>query len=344
MNILITGGAGFIGSHAAEALLSLGHDVCLFDSFNDYYDVRFKRDNAKQVKNTAEACGRKAAVAWGDICDAAALKECFALQAFDAVIHLAACAGVRPSIENAPLYADVNVNGTVQVLESMKEYGVKKLLFASSSSVYGNNEKTPFSETDSVDNPISPYAATKKAGELVCCTYSHLYGMSIAALRFFTVFGPRQRPDLAIYKFTEKIINGKPLPFYGDGSTGRDYTYIDDIVAGVLAALEWAQAKEALFEVFNLGNSYPVKLAAMVKALETEIGVEAMIEKLPIPPGDVNLTWADISKSKKVLGYNPGTSFDSGIKKFVAWYRENRIEKYLDKTHHQSTIRRTQCE
>ena len=324
MATLIIGGAGFIGSHVSEALLMLGHDVCLYDSFNDYYDVNFKRDNASQVISTAKAIGKTAAIVEGDIRDAAGLKRCFARQEYDVVIHLAACAGVRPSIENAPMYADVNVNGTIQVLECMKEFGAKKLLFASSSSVYGNNEKTPFSESDNVDNPISPYAATKKAGELICSTYSHLYGIKTAALRFFTVYGPRQRPDLAIYKFTEKIIKGETLPFYGDGDTGRDYTYIDDIVDGVMRALDWVQMEDAKFDVFNLGNSYPVKLSDMLKALEMEIGKEASVKKIPIPPGDVNLTWADIAKAKKALGYNPSTLFDEGIKKFVEWFKENR--------------------
>ena len=315
MTLLITGGAGFIGSHVCEALIDKGQKVFIYDNFSDYYDPQYKFDNVLDLPiEVIEA----------DIRDASTLKECFRYHRFDAIIHLAACAGVRPSIENAPMYADVNINGTINILECMKEFGVKKLLFASSSSVYGNNEKTPFSERDNVDNPISPYAATKKAGELICSTYSHLYGIKTAALRFFTVYGPRQRPDLAIYKFTDKIINGEALPFYGEGNTGRDYTYIDDIVHGVLGVLDWVQTEEAKFEVFNLGNSYPVNLADMVKVLETEIGKEAIIEKLPIPPGDVNLTWADITKAKKVLGYNPSTSFDDGIRKFVTWFKENR--------------------
>ena len=315
MNVLVTGGAGFIGSHTCEALLKKGHDVCIYDNFNDFYDPALKRGNIANIP---------ASVMEADIRDGAALDKCLGSHCFDAVIHLAASAGVRPSIENPAIYVDVNINGTTQVLECMKKHNVKKLLFASSSSVYGNNQKVPFSENDAVDNPISPYAATKKACELLCHTYHHLYGINVACLRFFTVYGPRQRPDLAIRKFTEKIYANEPVPFFGDGNMGRDYTYIDDIVGGVLAALEWVQAKDASFEVFNLGNSYPVKLADMVKALEAEIGKEALVEKLPVPPGDVNLTWADITKSKKVLGYSPNTSFDEGIKKFVAWFRENR--------------------
>ena len=324
MTTLITGGAGFIGSHVSEALLRKGVDVCVYDSMNDYYEPALKRENLSHVEKTAKASAGGLKIVEADIRDGKALQKCFGEQNFDAVIHLAACAGVRPSIENAPLYTDVNVNGTVQILERMKEFGVGKLLFASSSSVYGNNEKTPFSESDCVDNPISPYAATKKAGELMCRAYSHLYGIKTAALRFFTVYGPRQRPDLAICKFAEKIMNGGVLPFYGDGSTGRDYTYIDDIVDGVMRALKWVESANAKFEVFNLGNSYPVKLTDMVKALETETGREARVERLPIPPGDVNLTWADIAKAKSVLGYSPNILFHEGVGKFIKWFKEKK--------------------
>ena len=324
MNVLITGGAGFIGSHVAEALLRKGINVCVYDNFNDYYEPAFKRENIGHVETTASLSAGRLSVLEADIRDKKTLDSCFRAHNFETVIHLAARAGVRPSIENAPLYADVNINGTIQILECMKEHGTKWLLFASSSSVYGNNEKTPFSESDNVDNPISPYAATKKAGELICSTYSHLYGFKTAALRFFTVYGPRQRPDLAIYKFTEKILKGEVLPFYGDGSTGRDYTYIDDNVDGVMRAFDWVQTEDAKFAVFNLGNQEPVKLSVLVRTLEAELGSEALIQKLPMVPGDVEVTWADIAKSKKVLGYCPCTSFDVGIKKFVEWYLNNR--------------------
>ena len=239
MKILITGGAGFIGSHLCESLLSKGNDICIYDNFNDYYPPKFKRENVNHMRQTALENGRKLDIDEGDIRDSDALDACFAKYKFNVVIHLAACAGVRPSIENAPLYMDVNINGTVQVLECMKRHEVRNLLFASSSSVYGNNKKTPFSEADAVDHPISPYAATKKAGELVCHTYHHLHDMNIACLRFFTVYGPRQRPDLAIYKFTDMIYKGEKIPFYGDGTMGRDYTYVDDTVGGVLCALNW---------------------------------------------------------------------------------------------------------
>jgi len=271
--------------------------------------------------------GRALTVVEGDIRDSEALRKCFSALPFDAVIHLAACAGVRPSIEDAPLYMDVNINGTVQVLECMKNFGVKKLLFASSSSVYGNNESVPFSEKDIVDNPISPYAATKKAGELICHTYHHLYDINIACLRFFTVYGPRQRPDLAIYKFTDKIYKYEAIPFYGDGTMGRDYTYVDDTVSGILGALEWISADEKRFEVFNLGESYTVSLTNMVKTIEATACRTAKINKLPIPPGDVKLTWANIEKAKNILGYNPCTHFDDGIRKFIAWFEEHRITK-----------------
>ena len=327
MKTLITGGVGFIGSYVSEALMQQGHDICIYDNFNDYYNPDYKRGNIKQMQQTAKDCGKDLVIIEGDIRDKNTLDACFSKYSFDAVIHLAACAGVRPSIENAPLYMDVNINGTVQILECMKNYGVKKLLFASSSSVYGNNENAPFSENENVDSPISPYAATKKAGELICHTYHHLYNMSVACLRFFTVYGPRQRPDLAIYKFTEKICNGAELPFYGDGSMGRDYTYIDDTVSGILLALDWVCAEDGRFEVFNLGESYTVSLTKMVETLEKSLGISAKINRLPVPPGDVKLTWADISKARTLLGYNPSTSFEDGISKFVEWFNTNRRNK-----------------
>jgi UDP-glucuronate 4-epimerase len=324
MQILITGGAGFIGSHVGEALMREGQDICVIDNFNDYYEPKFKRENVESMRRTAEKNGRMFRIIEGDIRNAGDLDACFSKYNFDAVVHLAACAGVRPSIENAPLYMDVNINGTVQLLECMKQYGVKKLLFASSSSVYGNNERVPFSETDAVDHPISPYAATKKAGELICHTYHHLYDISIACLRFFTVYGPRQRPDLAIYKFTDMMYREVPLPFHGDGSLSRDYTYVDDTVNGVIGALKWVSSNEKCYDVFNLGESYSVSLSDMVSAIENALNKKAVINKLPVPPGDVNITWANIGKAKKEFDYNPTTHFNDGIKKFVKWFKENR--------------------
>ena len=313
MKILITGGAGFIGSHVCEALSE--HETCIYDNFNDYYNPKFKRDNVKDFKHL---------IVEADIRDANALESCFVKHSFDAVIHLAASAGVRPSIENAMGYIDVNINGTMQILEAMKRHDVKKLVFASSSSVYGGNTKVPFSENDIVDRPISPYAATKKAGELLCHTYSHLYGISIACLRFFTVYGPRQRPDLAIYKFAAKMCAGETLPFYGDGTMGRDFTYIDDIVSGILLALDWVCRSDKQFEVFNLGESEPISLNDMVAALEKVFGLTAVLDRLPVPPGDVDLTWADVSKAAQILGYNPSTPFEQGLKKFADWFNANR--------------------
>ena len=325
MKVLITGGAGFIGSHVCEALLKKGHDVYIYDDFNEYYSPEYKRENVQYVQRTAKECNGHLLVVEGDIRDQVTLNQCFNQHNFDAVIHLAACAGVRPSIENAPLYIDVNLMGTTNILECIKNHGIKKLVFASSSSVYGNNEKTPFSESDAVDNPISPYAATKKAGELICHTYHHLYDINMACLRFFTVYGPRQRPDLAIYKFTDKIYANESITFYGDGSMGRDYTYIDDTVSGVVLSLDWLQTGKNLYEIFNLGESYTVSLKDMLETIERTVEKSAHILHLPVPPGDVNLTCADISKSKNILGYNPCIPFDMGIEKFVNWYKAERL-------------------
>ena len=321
MNILITGGAGFIGSHTCEALLKQKHTCCIYDNFNDFYSPKYKLGNIENAKNTAQKSGKLLKVAEADIRDTKALEQCFAEHSFDAVIHLAACAGVRPSIDNPALYVDVNINGTTQILECMKKYNVKKLLFASSSSVYGNNKKVPFNENDPVDNPISPYAATKKAGELLCHAYHHLYNINTACLRFFTVYGPRQRPDLAIRKFTEKMYAGEAIPFFGDGSTGRDYTYIDDIVNGIMLALDWVCMGTGKYEIFNLGESYTVSLNEMLNTLERAAGIKAKTNRLPVPPGDVELTWADINKARRMLGYNPQTSFETGIEKFIMWMK-----------------------
>lgn len=323
--IVLTGGAGFIGSHTASRLLKNGWETVIIDNFNDYYPTAFKRENILELEAEAEAEAGSLCVREGDITDAAFLEDVFSRFNPSAVIHLAAAAGVRPSIENPGLYVRSNINGTVNVLEQIKKHGVKRLVFASSSSVYGNNKKVPFSEKDPVDTPISPYAATKKAGELLCHTYHKLYGINTACLRFFTVYGPRQRPDLAIYKFTERILKGQPLPVYGDGGTMRDYTYIDDIMKGVFGALEWtADYGEPRYDIFNLGESRTVTLHDMIGVLENALNKKAVINRLRPQPGDVEKTYADISRAREVIGYNPETDFETGIKKFVDWYLEKR--------------------
>ncbi|QHA01930.1 SDR family NAD(P)-dependent oxidoreductase [Dehalobacter restrictus] len=321
--ILVTGGAGFIGSHLCERLLEEGKTVVAIDSFNDFYDPTIKERNIYEIR---KSCNEKLIpkerfiVEKGDIRDQSFLMKVFQNYQFQSVIHLAAYAGVRPSIQNPELYVNVNINGTMNILECLREYRIKRFIFASSSSVYGNNEKVPFSEDDSVDQPISPYAATKKAGELLCYTYHHLYNLSVACLRFFTVYGPRQRPDLAIHKFTNLITSGKPVPFYGDGTTQRDYTYIDDIVDGILKALDWVNHKETRYGIFNLGESKTISLSEMVQELEKNLQKKAQLDSLPDQPGDVKNTYADIMKSKQLLGYQPTTMFSEGIKKFVSWY------------------------
>lgn len=234
-------------------------------------------------------------------------------------MHLAAMAGVRPSIEDPSLYYDVNITGTVNILEKCRETGVKEFVFASSSSVYGNNEKVPFAEIDRVDNPISPYAATKKSGELLCHTYHHLFDMNIACLRFFTVYGPRQRPDLAINKFTSLILENKEIPFYGDGTTSRDYTFVEDIVTGIVRSINYVNTDKKVFEIFNIGGDKTVSLMEMVETIEEVLGKKAKLNRLPMQPGDVNRTCADIAHSKKIIGYNPQTTFKEGIKKFIDW-------------------------
>lgn len=325
MTVLVTGGAGFIGSHTCEKLLSDGHNIVTVDNFNDYYNPEYKRWNVEEIKTKSKLTNGSFKCFEGDIRDFKFLDDVFANNMPDAVIHLAACAGVRPSIEDPMLYADVNINGTLNILECLKKYGIKKFLFASSSSVYGNNEKVPFSEFDSVDRPISPYAATKKAGELICHTYHHLYDINTACLRFFTVYGPRQRPDLAIYKFTKLIFEGKQIPFYGDGSSERDYTFIDDIVDGIMKAFQWVDNKEKRYGIFNLGESNTISLSRMVETIEKVSGRKAVLNIQPLQPGDVNRTFADISHSKKILEYNPSTDFEEGIKIFIDWYKNNRV-------------------
>lgn len=319
--ILVTGGAGFIGSHLSERLLKEGNKVLVIDNFNNYYDPEIKRNNVEEVKKTCAENNiplENYKVFEGDIRDNKFLKEVFSNK-IDSIMHLAAMAGVRPSIVDPSLYYDVNITGTVNILENCRENNIKQFVFASSSSVYGNNEKVPFAEIDRVDNPISPYAATKKSGELLCHTYHHLFGMNIACLRFFTVYGPRQRPDLAINKFTTLILEDKEIPFYGDGTTSRDYTFVDDIVDGIVRSINYVNTNDKIYEIFNLGGDKTVSLIEMVETIEEALGKKAILNKMPMQPGDVNRTCADITHSKEVIGYNPHTTFKDGIIKFVKW-------------------------
>ncbi len=309
--IVVTGAAGFIGSHLAEALIRRGDTVIGIDNFDPFYDEAIKRANIAACMDCDAFT-----FARGDIRDASFMRQTL-VDDVDIVVHLAARAGVRPSIEQPHLCQDINVGGTSVTLEASRACGVRRFIFASSSSVYGNNEKVPFCEGDSVDHPISPYAASKKAGELLAHAYAHLNNMDIACLRFFTVYGPRQRPDLAIHKFTRLIEAGKPIPFFGDGSTMRDYTYIDDIIDGVLKAIDLAGG----YRVYNLGESKPVSLNDLVRAIETALGKKAILEKLPPQAGDVNRTYADITRAKAELGYDPTTCISDGLRSFVEWFR-----------------------
>jgi UDP-glucuronate 4-epimerase len=325
--IVVTGGAGFIGSHLCEALLRHRNTVINIDSFNDYYDPKIKRNNVEKTRSFIREYKLDDdlyKVAEGDIRDFVFLRRVFEKSQVDTIVHLAAYAGVRPSIENPVLYTDVNINGTVNLLEISKIYGIKRFVFASSSSVYGNNTKVPFVEHDVVDFPISPYAATKKAGELLCHTYHSLYNINMACLRFFTVYGPRQRPDLAINKFTKLISAGQPIPFYGDGSTERDYTYIEDIIDGLTKAIQWVGEGHGKYEVFNLGESHTITLRRMVEAIESAVGKRAEINRMPMQPGDVTRTFADVTKAKEILGYHPQMEFEEGIWKFVKWLQSER--------------------
>lgn len=312
MKIFLTGAAGFIGSRVAAALLARGDEVVGFDDFNDFYDPAVKRRNIDDLNETGGAFLLKE----GDLRVAeqvnAALDE-----GADVVVNLAARAGVRPSLEQPVLYTDTNVRGLVNILEAMRERGMKKLVHASSSSVYGGQEKVPFSEDDPIDLPWSPYAATKRSNELMLATWNHLYGIESHALRFFTVFGPGQRPDLAISKFIRLIDEGKPIPFFGDGTTGRDYTFIDDIVQGVVASID----RVAGCEIINLGGDEPVTLTQMVETIEEVMGKKAELDRKPVQPGDVPRTMADVSKAKRMLGYEPKTSFKEGVAKQYEWYR-----------------------
>ena len=313
MKILITGGAGFIGSHLCEILLKNHHNIICIDNFCDFYDPKIKEQNIKNISLYPNFSLFKI-----NIVDYKSLENIFMKNNIDLVIHFAAMAGVRTSIENPLLYTNVNINGTMNLLELCRIYCIKKFIFASSSSIYGNNDKVPFSEDDIVDNPISPYAATKKAGELLCHTYHILYDISVICLRFFSVYGPRQRPDLAIHKFTNLILENKEIPIYGNGETQRDYTYIDDVLDGILKSIDYVFVGNK-YHVFNIGESETVTLAKMVEHLELNLGRKAKKKYLPLQAGDVAKTYADISKSRKILKYNPSTKFEEGIKKFIQW-------------------------
>ena len=343
MNYLVTGGSGFIGSHLIEELLKKGHFVINIDNFDNFYDYKIK------IKNTLESVGlspnfdftndkekdieilqsKLVDVAlyefyYQDIRDKKGLETIFQKYKIDMVIHLAALAGVRPSIERPMEYAEVNILGSMNLWELCKDYGIKKFICASSSSVYGNNEKIPFTETDNVDRPISPYAATKKCGEILGHTYHHLYDIDMIQLRFFTVYGPRQRPDLAIHKFAKIISDGGEISFYGDGTTARDYTFVEDIVDGITKSIVYLENHNKVYEVLNLGENQVVSLKEMLVEIETNLDRKAKLNRLPMQAGDVQKTNADITKAKKMVGYTPKTNFQNGIKKFVEWFLRGR--------------------
>jgi UDP-glucuronate 4-epimerase len=336
MNFLVTGGAGFIGSHVCEHLLRDGHAVWAFDDLNPFYDPHLKRRNLRDIQllapwnNSVQDAATAGSPAYstgrakpfefihGDLCDCMALDELFGSVKFDQVIHLAARAGVRPSLEEPALYQRVNVEGTVNILEAARKNRVKKIIIASSSSVYGVNSKVPFSESDPIFSAISPYAASKLACEALGHVYHHVYGMDVAMLRLFTVYGPRQRPDLAIRKFATLIHAGKPIPVFGDGSMERDYTYITDTLDGIIACTQ----KEFGFEIFNLGESQTVKLGRVIELLEAALGKKAVIDRQPQQPGDVPVTFADITKARAKLGYNPQVKIEPGVKLFIDWFRK----------------------
>jgi UDP-glucuronate 4-epimerase len=312
-HILVTGGAGFIGSHLTRRLLGRGDRVTVLDDFNDYYDPARKRENVAPLLGRDDY-----RLVEGDIRDAALVDRLFAEGGFDGVVHLAARAGVRPSLQEPILYEDVNCIGTLRLLEAARRHGPNIFIFGSSSSVYGINEKVPFSEADEVNQPISPYATTKRSGELLCYNYHHLYGFRTACLRFFTVYGPWQRPEMAIHKFTDLLWNGRKIPMYGDGESRRDYTYVDDIVDGIVASLDLAPG----FEILNLGGADTTSLRDLVHWIAAELDVEPRIEYLPAQPGDVPITYADVSKAARLLGYSPKVPIREGLRRFVSWYRE----------------------
>jgi len=311
MRFLVTGGAGFIGSHLCERLIQKDHFVVCLDNFNNYYPLKIKRRNIQSLISQ-----KRFRLIEGDILDWKLLEKVYHKDQFDVVVHLAARAGVRPSIQNPQLYQKVNIEGTVNLLEISAQRGISKFIFASSSSVYGNNAKVPFSEEDRVDFPISPYAATKKACELLAYTYHSLHSLPVTCLRFFTVYGPRQRPDMAIHKFTKLITRGEEIPLFGDGTSRRDYTYITDIIDGVEKAIEKCDG----FRIYNLGESQTVELNVLIRLLEEVVGKPAKIKRLPDQQGDAAVTYADVSKARRELGYSPHVSIQEGIPKFVEWF------------------------
>jgi UDP-glucuronate 4-epimerase len=314
MRILVTGGAGFIGSHLVEKLLTVGHDVVVLDDFNDFYDPQIKHANIAGF-------ARDVTVYHVDLRDSESVRNLFHREKVDVIAHLAARAGVRPSIQYPRLYYDTNVTGTLHLLEAARVTGIERFIFASSSSVYGASKAIPFSEDEHLSQTISPYAATKVAGEFLCSTYSHLYNLRVVALRYFTVYGPRQRPDLAIHQFTRRIYAGQPIDQFGEGSTRRDYTYVEDVIQGTMAALEYEGPP---FDIFNLGESETIQLKDLIVAIENALGKRAKINQLPEQPGDMPLTCADISKARKLLGYNPTAKFSDGLPKFIDWFLHNQ--------------------
>ncbi|OAG27942.1 GDP-mannose 4,6-dehydratase [Thermodesulfatator autotrophicus] len=311
--ILVTGGAGFIGSHLVDNLLARGEKVVVVDDFNDYYSPKIKWKNLKQALKNPNFHLEQ-----GDIRDLPFLERVFKRYSIKCVVHLAARAGVRPSVEDPILYEEVNGVGTTNLLEMARRFEVPKFVYGSSSSVYGYTDQVPFREDICADRPVSPYAATKRANELMCHAYHHLFGLKVVCLRFFTVYGPRQRPEMAIHKFTRLIDEGKEIPVYGDGSSKRDYTYIDDIIQGVVAAID----KDFDYEVFNLGESRVTDLLTLIRLIEENLAKPAKIKFLPFQAGDVPITYADISKAKKLLGYNPQVPIEEGIKRFISWYKK----------------------
>jgi UDP-glucuronate 4-epimerase len=317
MKLLVTGGAGFIGSHLVEALIAQGHRVSVIDNFNDFYDPAIKRSNVS-------AFARSVPIHEVELCNQAAVAEVLAKEQPDVIIHLAGRAGVRPSVLHPELYLQTNIFGTYSLLEGAKLNGVPRLIFASSSSVYGATKELPFREDQSLHQTLSPYASTKLAGEHLCSTYSHLYGIQVVCLRFFTVYGPRQRPDLSIHRFTHLIANGKPIEVYGDGSAARDFTYVDDTIQGVLGAIAF---RSSPFEIFNLGESDTIDLLSMIREIEKALGRKATIDFRPPVPGDMPRTYADITKAKQMLNYRPTTRLQEGIAKFVEWYRQTHEKR-----------------
>ena len=321
---IITGACGFIGSHLAKALIARGSKVVGIDNFDPFYDRKLK------LANIADLDPNSFQLIDCDIRDSQKMTEIFQSDQIDSVFHIAALAGVRPSIEDPARYASVNIDGLVSVLDAARSANCNRIVFASSSSVYGDNKKVPFAETDPVDEPISPYAATKRSGELICHTYSKVFGLSIACLRFFTVFGPAQRPDLAISKFMHLIASDKTIPMFGNGSTSRDYTYIDDIIQGVLAANQYTLSNK--YRIFNLGGSQPVTLREMIDAVEKVVGKKAKIEQLPMQTGDVQRTYADLTRSKAELGFDPQTTFEEGLQKQWEWMSKKASRHHVSRT------------